>query len=104
VSDGSHCELYVYYRVAQDHVLPALRTVRDFQRGLREQHPGLTTRVLQRSAERGEGVTLMEIYAFGDGRNSGIDTALRSGIEDAAAALAPMLSSPRQTEVFDALD
>jgi len=104
VSGGSRRELYVYYRVAQANAQAALQTVLAFQQRLREQHPGLAVRVLRRSDERRDGVTLMEIYAFDDGRNTGIDAALRSRIEQAAAALAPLLSSSRQTEAFDALD
>jgi Domain of unknown function (DUF4936) len=104
VSGGSGSELYVYYRVAQAHVQAAQQTVRDFQHRLRQQHPGLVARVLRRSQEHSDGVTLMEIYAFDDGRNTGIDPALHSRIEQAAAALTPLLSSPRQTEAFDALD
>lgn len=104
MSGGSRSELYVYYRVAPADAQAALQTVNRFQQRLREQHPGLATRVLRRSGERSDGVTLMEIYAFDDGRSMGIDPALRSRIEEAAAALTPLLSSPRRTEVFDALD
>jgi len=104
VSGGSRRELYVYYRVARANVQPALQTVLAFQQDLRTAHPGLAARVLRRSEERSDGVTLMEIYAFDDGRNTGIDSALRAHIEQAAAALTPLLSSPRQTEAFDALD
>jgi hypothetical protein len=94
----------VYYRVAQANAPAALQTVLDFQQRLREQHPGLAARVLRRSGQPADGVTLMEIYAFDDGRNAGIDPALHSRIEAAAAALTPLLNSPRQTEAFDALD
>lgn len=102
MSGASRSELYVYYRVTDAQA--ALQTVNRFQQRLREQHPGLVTRVLRRSRERRDGVTLMEIYAFDDGRSVGLDPALHSRIEEAAAALTPLLSSPRQTEVFDALD
>jgi len=104
VNGGSGSELFVYYRVAQSNVQAAQRTVRDFQQRLRQQHTGLAARVLRRSQERSDGVTLMEIYTFDDGRNTGIDAALHSYIEQAAAALTPLLSSPRQTEAFDPLD
>lgn len=104
MSDGSRSELYVYYRVAQANAQAALQTVAAFQQRLRQQHPGLATRVLQRSSERSDGVTLMEIYAFDGGSQRGIDLALRSCIEEAGAVLAPMLISPRQIEAFDALD
>jgi len=104
VSGGSRSELYVYYRVAHANAQTALQTVRAFQQCLRGQHPGLAARVLQRSNVRGGDVTLMEIYALHDGSGKGIESNLRLRIEDAAAALTPMLSSPRQVEVFDALD
>ena len=104
MSDRSRCELYVYYRVTQADAQAALQTVIAFQRRLRQLHPGLATRVLQRSSERSDGVTLMEIYAFDNGRHRGIDPALQSCIEEAAVVLTPMLSSPRQIEIFDALD
>jgi len=97
-------ELYVYYRVAQADVQAAQQTVHAFQQRLRERYPGLVARVLRRSDERADGVTLMEVYAFDDGQRTGIHPGLRSGIEEAAAALAPLLSSPRHSEAFDAFD
>jgi len=104
VSGGFRSEVYVYYRVAYANVQAVLQAVNSFQRRLRERDPGLAARVLRRSDDRSDGITLMETYAFDDGRNTGIDPALRSRIEEAAAALTPLLSSPRQTEVFDAFD
>ena len=104
MSGGPRSELYVYYRVATPHVQAALLAVRGFQQRLREQHPGLAARVLHRAGQATADTTLMEIYAFDDGRRTGIDAALRSRIEQAASALTPLLSGPRQTEVFDALD
>jgi hypothetical protein len=94
----------VYYRVAQANAQAALQIVLDFQDRLRTAHPGLDARVLRRADERSDCVTLMEIYAFDDGRNTGIDAALHSRIEQAAATLTPLLSSQRKTEAFDALD
>jgi len=102
--NGNRIELYVYYRVAQASWRVALQTVLQFQQRLREAHPGLATRVLRRSAERGESVTLMEIYSFDHGEGRSIDPALQARIEEAASALAPWLAGPRQAETFDALD
>ncbi|HET7524856.1 MAG TPA: DUF4936 family protein [Burkholderiaceae bacterium] len=102
--NDSCAELYVYYRVAAANGSAALHAVRALQQRLRSDHPGLAARVLQRSDERGDGVTLMEIYAFDDGRRRGVASALQAHIEHAAAALAPLLISPRQVERFDALD
>ena len=104
MSGGARRELYVYYRVAQADVQAALQMVVAFQQRLREQHPGLRARVLRRSDARSDGVTLMETYAFDDHLQAGIGPGLQSRIEQAAAALAPLLCSPRQTEAFDALD
>ena len=104
MNGGSRRELYVYFRVAQANVQAALQTVLAFQQDLRTAHPGLAARVLRRSEERSDGVTLMEIYAFDDGRSTGIDPVLHSRIDEVAAALTPLLSSPRHTEAFDALD
>jgi len=104
VSGGSRSELYVYYRVAQADVQAALQMVLAFQQRLREQHPGLHARVLRRPGVRSDGVTLMETYAFDDGIKTGIDSGLQARIEQAAAALTPLLNGPRQTEAFDALD
>ena len=101
---GARCELYVYYRVAPPHVQAALAAVRAFQQRLRERHPGLAARVLQRAGEAAADTTLMEIYAFDDGRSTGVDADLHSRIEEAAAVLAPLLSGPRKTEAFDAAD
>jgi len=101
---GERSELYVYYRAAPSSWRGALQAVHEFQRRLRDEHPGLTARVLRRSGEGADAVTLMEIYTFDDGRRSGIDAALRSRIEAAASALTPLLTSPRQAEAFDALD
>jgi hypothetical protein len=104
VSDGSRRELFVYYRVAQSNVQAALRVVRTFQQRLRQQHPGLATRVLRRSGGGDGDVTLMEIYTFHGGGIRGTDSALQTRIEAAAAVLTPLLASPRQIESFDSLD
>ena len=101
---GPRTELYVYYRVAQPGWRAALQAVLAFQQRLRSEHPGLATRVLRRSAERGDSVTLMEIYSFDAGECEGLDLALQAHIEAAASALAPWLVSPRQVETFETLD
>ena len=93
--------------MAQSDVQAAVTVVHAFQLRLREQHPGLAARVscgAQVSGDRGD-ITLMEIYTFNHGdRGQGIDDALRSRIEEAAAGLAAMVSGPRQIEAFDAVD
>jgi hypothetical protein len=104
VSNGSRGELFVYYRVAQSDVQAALTAVRAFQQRLREQHPGLAARLLQRSGERDTDVTLMEIYTFDHGGIRGIDSALQTRIEAAATVLTPLMVSSRRIESFDSLD
>ena len=104
MSRGSCSELYAYYRVVPANAQAALQAVITFQQRLREQHPGLAARVLRRADDNSGGVTLMETYAFDNGARKGIDDALRSSIEEAAAGMTALLSGPRQTEVFDALD
>jgi Domain of unknown function (DUF4936) len=104
VSNGARSELFVYYRVAQSDVQAALTVVRTFQLRLREQHPGLATRLLWRSGERDTDVTLMEIYAFDQGGVRGVDATLRSRIEAAATVLTPLMVSARRIESFDSLD
>jgi Domain of unknown function (DUF4936) len=99
---GHRTELYVYYRVAGPHCPAARQVVHGFQRQLCDRHPGLNARVLRRPAETGDGVTLMEIYTIE--REGGIDATLQAHIEAAAAALTPMLASPRQVERFNPLD
>ena len=97
-------ELYVYYRVAESQWRAALLVVREFQQRLCRECPGLRARVLRRPGERSDDVTLMEIYAFDDGRARGIDEPLRARIEAAATALSPLLASARHVEVFEPLD
>jgi hypothetical protein len=97
-------ELYVYYRVAHGNWRAALQIVRQYQERLHDEHPGLTSRVLRRSDEHADGVTLMEIYSFDPAGRSGVDDRLLARIEAAAAALSPLLTSPRQVERFSTLD
>ena len=104
MSNDSRSELFVYYRVAQSDVQAALTAVRSFQQRLREQHPGLAARVLQRSGERDTDVTLMEVYTFNRGGIRGIDSALQARIETGATALTPLVVSARRIESFDSLD
>ena len=101
---SSGAELYVYYRAAATDCEAALRVVREFQRRLRGEYPGLHARVLHRADETGDPVTLMEIYTFDDGRTRGVNDALRARISAGADALVPLLAGPRRMEVFEALD
>ncbi len=102
MSSGGRAELYVYYRVAPADWPRVLDIVRGFQQRLRDAHDGLDARVLQRPGANGGDVTLMEVYARH--RASGVDSALRARIDDAARVLAPLLTSARHVEMFEALD
>ena len=90
-------ELYVYYRVATRDLAAALRIVERAHDDLRLQYPGLFARVLRRADEPAiDDVTLMEIYRA----DEGIDDTLQRCIEEAAAALTPLLIGTRHTEAF----
>ena len=97
-------ELYVYYGVAASSLPATVDAVRALQRRLCAQHLGLKARVLQRSDDTSEFITLMEIYAFEDGAHRGIDDTLRAHIDAAASVVAAWLIGPRHVECFDALD
>jgi hypothetical protein len=93
-------ELYVYYRVGTRELPRALRVVEQAHAQLRAQCPSLRACVLRRSAEAGSAsVTLMEIYRA----DEGIDDALQRRIDQATAALGPLLIGARHTEVFTPL-
>lgn len=90
-------ELYVYYRVATSDLPAALRIVEQARHQLHAQCPTLLARVLRRADEPAtDNVTLMEIYRA----DEGIDDTLQRRIEEAAAALAPLLIGTRHTEAF----
>jgi uncharacterized protein DUF4936 len=90
-------ELYVYYRVATRDLPAALRIVEQAQHRLHVQCPTLFARVLRRADEPAiDDVTLMEIYRA----DEGIDDTLQRCIEEAAAALTPLLIGTRHTEAF----
>lgn len=120
----------VYYRVAASDCGVAIAQVRDFQRTLRERHPGLATELLVRSdrcpaalaaaaahgsdaapaAPAAADATLMETYrlpspAPTDPRaepaaDCSPATDLLADIASVASPLAPLLRSPRHVEVF----
>ena len=99
-------ELFVYYRIRPEAAADAAAAVTAWQARLRERHPGLTTRLLQRPPfERGDGAspTWLEIYAMGAAAApAGLGLALQAEIEaEAAAVLGDRLQGPRQVEVFE---
>jgi hypothetical protein len=91
-------ELYLYWRVRPGAFDAACAALRSWQAGLLARHPTLSTRVLQRSDERG--ITLMEIYAA----TGGLGDALRAEIIDGGATVvAPHAAGERKVETFDPL-
>lgn len=93
-------ELFVYYRVAAAQARPARAEVGRLQAGLRERHPGLQARLLQREAAPEGLQTWMELYAW-PGRAGGVTPGLQAEIERAAEALAPLIAGPRHDEAFE---
>ena len=96
--------LFIYYRLAERDLPAACAAVRDAQRLLGRQHPGLAAELLCTPApDAARNRTLMETYAR-DGQVSaaGVDADLQSAIEAAlCAALRPWLApSQRHLEVF----
>ena len=91
--------LYVYYRIDAARLVDAAAAVRSFQAALRQTHPHLQAALLRRPGEQDGQVTLMETYAM----PGGIDAALQSTIDSAAATLVPWQRGGRHTEVFEPL-
>jgi len=94
-------ELFVWYRVRDDHVAEARAAVSAMQDGLASRWPGLQPRLLTRD-DAGGGQTWMEAYAC-DGSASepgGIDAAIEGAIATAASSLAALLDGPRHVEAF----
>jgi quinol monooxygenase YgiN len=94
--------LFIYYRVRPEHRANAEAAVRALQAEWQARDASLRCELLRRTddkaADNVPSVTLMEIYR----RDGGFDDAARRRIdEQAAAALAPWLASPRHTEVFE---
>jgi len=90
---------FVYYRVAEDQLAPAVAAARVMQQRLAAEHPGLQAALLRRPGA-GEGqVTLMETYRS----PWGIGPALGDAIEAAAAALSGWIAGTRHVEEFDPL-
>ena len=96
-------ELFIYYRVDAPHAAQARAGVQAMQAALRERHPQLVMRLLQRTDTTDGPQTWMETYATDPARApAGVDTALQAVIDDAARALAPLIAGTRHTEAFSA--
>jgi hypothetical protein len=95
-------ELFIYYRATPENADALQDAVARLQHELKARHPGLQARLLRRP-EAADGLhTWMETYAAPHHKN-GISDTLHAEIERAAGrAVAPLISGPRHTEVFDA--
>ncbi len=98
----SGAEIYIYYRIEAADEAAVQQRVEAFQRALRQEYPGLQTRLLRRLENSTAQVTLMETYAFlANGDTPVATTGLLASIERAAAAIAPFLQAARHAEVFE---
>lgn len=86
----AHAEIqwFIYYRVAQADLAPALAVVREFQRKMASGSPALRCAVLRRPGETDGRVTLMETYAPASESADGIRPA-EAVAEDPGRAAGP---------------
>ncbi|MBI5258629.1 MAG: DUF4936 family protein [Burkholderiales bacterium] len=91
--------LYIYFRVAERDLAAVAAAVQDFQARLRAELPALEAELQRRPGSSDGVVTVMETYAG----PQGIDDAMQTHIEQAAAVLSRWLQGPRHTEVFEPL-
>jgi hypothetical protein len=91
-------ELFIYYRATQENASVLHAEVSRMQSELRARHPGLQARLLRRPQAADGLHTWMETYSSPDG----IGDALKSAIDTAALALAPLIQGSRHTEEFTA--
>lgn len=99
-------QVFVYWRVASADARVAMQAMRDLQRRLQGQYPGLRAGLYVRSEPSASEATLMETYAVGAMYAAqGLDADLQRHIERAGAALLlPWLRGARHVEVFEACD
>ena len=94
-------ELFIYYRLRSESAIAAKMAVHAFQATLRERHPQLIARLLQRGDATGTIRTWMETYSTDPACNAaGITANMQADIELQARVLAPWLEGARHTEVF----
>lgn len=97
----SGAETYIYYRIEAADEGAVQRRVEEFQRALRQEYPGLQTRLLRRLESSAAQATLMETYAFTANGDTPAATDLLASIERAAAVIEPFLQGARHAEVFE---
>lgn len=90
--------LFVYYRVPPAHVAGARQAIELIQQGLQGEHPGLITRLMQRtdSSDGGQEATWMEVYEHPDGVSAECEARLR----ELASTLPHGLIGARHVEAF----
>ncbi len=94
-------ELFVYWRTPRPASADARAAMRAWQQSAAQRVPDLQARLLQRTDDSGEIVTLMETYAL-PGTPAGIDAALqRRLVEDGNEVSAPWREGARHVEVFE---
>lgn len=94
-------ELFIYYRLDLADSPAALRAVTAFQADLRARYPWLRARLLRRLQAIDGQETWMETYSADPLMiSTGITPEVASRIEQAAAALLPLLRGARHTELF----
>lgn len=92
-------ELYVYYRIGRDDSAASRRQVQQLFDQLRQQHPGLQTRLLRRPPQAAGPETWMEVYTHPQGVSAQLHAAI-----DAASRHAPQARlGERHAEVFEDL-
>ena len=92
-------ELYIYYRVADADAVAARREVEAMHDRLRQAHPGLVARLLNRADDGSGQQTWMEIYAL-PGSAGGIPADLEASIEGWAARWSALIAGSRHVEAF----
>lgn len=99
-------QLFLYWRVTRADARVAMQAMRDLQRQLQGQYPGLRAGLYVRSEPSASEATLMETYAV-DAMHAtqGLGVDLQRHIERAGTELLqPWLRGARHVEVFDACD
>lgn len=93
-------EAFAYWRAEPAQAEPALSALRAVQAGWVAEEPALRCRLYRRDEPGVSRVTVMEVYTLEGGLS---DAWLRRLDGEAAQALAPQITGPRQLEVFEPL-
>lgn len=92
-------ELFIYYRVHQEHHATLRVAVQRWHAELMQRHPALRARLLHRAESPLD--TWMEIISTDPTlAPQGVDESMQASIEAGAESLRPWISGPRHLEVF----